>query len=275
MMLDPSVLATMRAQQGTAGGQGAPGGPGGRGGDQAGGQGRGQAAPAVSADNAKKLAELGKQLLNAKGEEHDKLEAQMQALMPQQRGRGGQGRGQGGFGGGQGGGDMAGGRGQGGFGGGQGRGQGGPGGPGGGQAGPGGRGPATTVFNPTDDDLAKAELPPPPGQDSNVSLLLRPGLLADVEIEVERIPNAIHVPQQAVFEKGGQSLVYVMQANGKFAPRVVKVQKQSETTMVLESGVEPGEYVALQDPTLSKSEKGKTEDTKKATSATSMMPGGK
>ena len=155
--------------------------------------------------------------------------------------------------------------------GGQGRGQGRP----GGQGAPGGRGPATTVFNPTDAELAKAELPPPPGHDSNVSLLLRPGLLADVEIEVERIPNALHVPQQAVFEKGGQSLVYVLQANGKFAPRVVKVDKQSETTMVLQSGVEPGEQVALQDPTLSKSEKGKTEDAKKAASATSMMPGGK
>jgi multidrug efflux pump subunit AcrA (membrane-fusion protein) len=132
-----------------------------------------------------------------------------------------------------------------------------------------------TIFNPTDDDLAKAALPPPPGQDSNVSLLLRPGLLADVEIEVERIPNAIHVPQQAVFPKGGQDIVYVLQANGKFAPRVVKIAKQSETTMVLESGVQPGEQVALQDPTLSKAEKGKADDTKKSTSATSMMPGGK
>jgi multidrug efflux pump subunit AcrA (membrane-fusion protein) len=131
------------------------------------------------------------------------------------------------------------------------------------------------AFVPTDEDLANAKLPRPPDQDTDVSLLLRPGLLADVEIEVERIPNAIHVPQQAVFPKGGQDLVYVLQANGRFAPRVVKVAKQSETTMVLESGVEPGEMVALQDPTLSKSEKGKTEDAKKASSATSMMPGGK
>jgi hypothetical protein len=275
---DPTLLAAMRAQQAGQNAQAGPGGQptGGQGGDQAGGQGRGRggSTPALSDANRKRLAEIGTQLLNATGADRDKLQAEMDSLMPQQgRGRGGQGRGQGGFAGGEGGG-MAGGqgRGPGGFGGGQG-------GFGGGQGGPGGgRGPqlggAATMFAPTDEDLANAKLPPPPGQDSNVSLLLRPGLLADVEIEVERIPNAIHVPQQAVFEKGGQSMVYVLQANGKFTPRVVKVAKESETTMVLESGVEPGETVALADPTLSK-DKSKTEDTKKAASATSMMPGGK
>ena len=265
-------MAAMRSQQGGQGDQsGAQ--AGGRGGAQAGG--RGQATPTLSAASQQRLAEIGKQLLTAKGDERDKLEAEMQSLMPQMRGRGGQGRGQGGFGGG-GQGGFGGGRGGGDMAGGQGRGPGGP----GGQGGPGaGRGqpPTASASAPTftDEDRANAKLPVPPDEDSNIALLLRPGLLADVEIEVERIPNAIHVPQQAVFPKGGQSLVYVLQANGKFAPRVVKVAKQSETTMVLESGVEPGEMVALEDPTISKSEKGKAEESKKSTSATSMMPGGK
>ena len=262
--MDPALLMAMRAQQGAPGAQAGQGGAqaGGRGGDQAGGQGRGRGStPTLSDADRQKLAEIGKQLLTATGADRDKLQAQMDALMPQQgRGRGGQGRGQGGGGGG---GDMAGGG---------GRGQGGPGGAGG------GRGqPATTAAMPnyTDEDRDNAKLPLPPDKDTDIALLLRPGLLADVEIEVERIPNALHVPQQAVFEKGGQSLVYVQTANGKFSPRVVKVMKQSETTMVLESGVEPGELVALQDPTANKAEKGKAEETKKPTSATSMMPGGK
>jgi hypothetical protein len=290
--MDPALLMAMRAQQGAPGAQAGQGGAqaggrggdqagaqaGGRGGDQAGGQGRGRGStPTLSDADRQKLAEIGKQLLTATGADRDKLQAQMDALMPQQgRGRGGQGRGQGGGGGG---GDMAGG---------QGRGQGGSGGgrggdmAGGGQGGPGGAGggrgqPATTAAMPnyTDEDRDNAKLPLPPDKDTDIALLLRPGLLADVEIEVERIPNALHVPQQAVFEKGGQSLVYVQTANGKFSPRVVKVMKQSETTMVLESGVEPGELVALQDPTANKAEKGKAEETKKPTSATSMMPGGK
>jgi multidrug resistance efflux pump len=274
--MDPALLMAMRAQQGAPGAQAGQGGAqaggrggdqagaqaGGRGGDQAGGQGRGRGStPTLSDADRQKLAEIGKQLLTATGADRDKLQAQMDALMPQQgRGRGGQGRGQGGGGGG---GDMAGGG---------GRGQGGPGGAGG------GRGqPATTAAMPnyTDEDRDNAKLPLPPDKDTDIALLLRPGLLADVEIEVERIPNALHVPQQAVFEKGGQSLVYVQTANGKFSPRVVKVMKQSETTMVLESGVEPGELVALQDPTANKAEKGKAEETKKPTSATSMLPGGK
>jgi multidrug resistance efflux pump len=286
--MDPALLMAMRSQQAAPGGQAGQGGAqaggqggaqaGGRGGDQAGGQGRGRGStPTLSDADRQKLAEIGKQLLTATGADRDKLQAQMDALMPQQgRGRGGQGRGQGGGGGG---GDMAGG---------QGRGQGGSGGgrggdmAGGGQGGPGGAGggrgqPSTTAAMPnyTDDDRDNAKLPLPPDKDTDIALLLRPGLLADVEIEVERIPNALHVPQQAVFEKGGQSLVYVQTANGKFSPRVVKVMKQSETTMVLESGVEPGELVALQDPTANKAEKGKAEETKKPTSATSMMPGGK
>ena len=291
--MDPTVMAAMRAQQGGQGGQPAQGGAqaGGRqgagGATGAQGGGRNAGPPALSAADAQKLAQIGKQLLTATGAEHDRLEAEMQALMPQQqRGRGGQGRGQGGggFGGGQGGfgGGPGGGQGGGAMAGGQGRGQGGqgggPGGPGGGPGGFGGQGrPGASggAFTPTVADLANAKLPVPPDQDTEVSLLLRPGLLADVEIEVEKIPNALHVPQQAVFQKGGQALVYVMQANGRFAPRVVKVAKESESTMVLDSGVEPGEMVALQDPTASKSEKGKTDETKKASSATSMMPGGK
>jgi hypothetical protein len=282
--LDPSLLAAMRAQAAQAGRGGQAGQAGaqatGQNGAQASGQGRGQgtSTPTLSAADRQKLAEIGKQLLNATGEARDKLQAQMVELMPQTapgRGRGGQGRGQGGFGGGQGrggqGGDTAGGQGRGGQGGGdaaggQGRGQGGGQGRQFGMAAPGGF---------TDADRANAKLPIPPDQDTDVSKLLRPGLLADVEIEVEKIPNAIHVPRQAVFEKGGQSTVYVLQANGNFAARAVKVAKQSESTMVLESGVEPGEVVALADPTANKAEKNKTEETKKSTSATSMMPGGK
>ena len=80
-------------------------------------------------------------------------------------------------------------------------------------------------------------------------MLLRPGLLADVEITVENLPNVIHVPAQAVFQKGGKPIVYVQQKNGRFAPREVQVVKQSESMMVLGGGVQPGEMVALADPT--------------------------
>ncbi len=50
-----------------------------------------------------------------------------------------------------------------------------------------------------------ARLPLPPEEDSQVQVLLRPGLLADVEIMVEKIPDALHVPAQAVFQKNGKT----------------------------------------------------------------------
>lgn len=97
-------------------------------------------------------------------------------------------------------------------------------------------------------DLENAKLPPPPEENSQLEVLLRPGLLADVEIIVEQIPNAIYVPVQAVFEKDGKPVVYVKREN-TFEPRFIKPLKRSESIMVIAEGVKPGEIVALSDPT--------------------------
>ena len=102
-------------------------------------------------------------------------------------------------------------------------------------------------------ELAAAKLPPPPEEDTQFDVLLRPGLLANVSILIEKIPNAIHVPMQAVFEKDGKAVVYVKTGN-KFDARVIKPAKRSESTMVIADGVKPGELVALADPTAKKSD---------------------
>jgi HlyD family secretion protein len=256
---------------GRGGDQNARGGQGGRGGDQAnarGGQGapggRGadaQGAPGgrggfgnMSDEDRKKMTDLRQKIQAATtDEERTKLQAQMTELRtklgmgPGRGGPGGPG-GQGGPGG------------PGGFGG-----QGGPGGPGG--QGRGGRGAdaggpqdilamfAGRSFSQyTEEERKNAKLPLPPEQDSEVTKLLRPGLLADVEIIVEKIPDALHVPAQAVFEKNGKSIVYV-QKNGKFEPREIQLIKRSESTMVLAGGVQPGETIAMADPTAEKSDK--------------------
>ncbi len=128
----------------------------------------------------------------------------------------------------------------------------------------------------SEEERKNAKLPLPPEQDSDVQALLRPGLLADVEITVEKIPDALHVPAQAVSEKNGKSLVYVAK-QGKFEPREVQLLKRSESMMVLSGGVNPGEVIAMADPTVDKKGKGD----KKATSsgggggAMTGMPGGK
>ena len=107
----------------------------------------------------------------------------------------------------------------------------------------------------TEEDRKNAKLPLPPEQDSQVQVLLRPGLLADVEIQVEKMPDVIHVPAQAVFQKNGQYLVYVHGKDGKFEPRPVQLVKQSESMMVIASGVKAGEVVAMADPTADKNKK--------------------
>jgi multidrug resistance efflux pump len=108
----------------------------------------------------------------------------------------------------------------------------------------------------TAEELAKAELPPPPEEDSQFDVLLRPGLLADVEIIVDKVSNAIYLPNQAVFEKDGKLVAYVKNGNA-FEARPFKPLKRSESTMIVASGLEPGDIVALADPTASKDDKKK------------------
>ena len=123
----------------------------------------------------------------------------------------------------------------------------------------------------TEKELADAKLPPPPEEDTQFDVLLRPGLLADVEIIVEHIPNAINVPMQAIFEREGKPVVYVK--NGKvFEPRAIKPFKRSESVMVIAEGLKAGEVVALADPTAKKGESKK--EKKGEAGAMGALPGG-
>jgi multidrug efflux pump subunit AcrA (membrane-fusion protein) len=105
--------------------------------------------------------------------------------------------------------------------------------------------------------VENARLPPPVEAGSQLDVLLRPGLLADVEIILEKFPNAIHVPNQAVFEKEGKPIVYVRTSDGKWDERVIKPLKRSETVMVISSGVKQGEVVAMSNPTVKPGDKKK------------------
>src|SRR5207249_1659654 len=108
----------------------------------------------------------------------------------------------------------------------------------------------------TEADRDKAKLPLPPEEDSQLEVLLRPGLLADVEIIVDKVPDAINIPSQAVFEKDGKHFVYVQNVvDTHFEPRSIKLAKRSESVIVVAEGLKPGEMVALADPTAKKNDK--------------------
>lgn len=145
--------------------------------------------------------------------------------------------------------------------------RGGPGGPGGmGMMAFGGGGRFTQA------ELDKAKLPPPPEEAQGLDVLLRPGMLADVEIIVEKIPDAIHVPTQAVFEKDGKNVVYVRTPQG-FVDRPVNISRRTESTVVLAGGVQPGDTVAMADP-FAKPGTGKKKAEAKGGGAMGAIPGG-
>jgi len=249
-----------------AGGEGGAGGAGGA----RGAGGASGAAGGLTAEQRTKMREITQKVLGGKSmqelepEERTKMMAKVQEELKKaginvpagfgQRG------GRGGAGGGAGGEQAAGG------------GRGGAGGPGG----PGGAGGFPMMgmgsgqrFNQAEMDNAK--LPPPPEEDNQLDVLLRPGLLADVEIIVEKIPNAINVPAQAVFQRDNKMVVFVKE-QGKFVPREIKIAKRSENVFVLDSGVKPGEEIAMSDPEAKPGDKKKDD---KGGGAVGTMPGGK
>ena len=92
-----------------------------------------------------------------------------------------------------------------------------------------------------------AQLPEPPKPGSDVDVLLRPGLLADAEIIVDRIEDTLYVPYQGVFEVEGNSVLYVW-GGSRLEARRVELGKRSESQIAVLSGVEEGDLIALEPP---------------------------
>ncbi|HEY6248873.1 MAG TPA: efflux RND transporter periplasmic adaptor subunit, partial [Candidatus Angelobacter sp.] len=73
---------------------------------------------------------------------------------------------------------------------------------------------------------------------------IRPGLSASARIAVEKIPNSILVPVEAVFEKDGRPVAYVLHGS-QFEERPVQVARRGRTQLLIAGGLQPGEKVAL------------------------------
>jgi multidrug efflux pump subunit AcrA (membrane-fusion protein) len=71
---------------------------------------------------------------------------------------------------------------------------------------------------------------------------------ATARIAVERVPNVILIPAEASFQKKGRNVAYVL--NGTvFAERVIEITRRSGGQLWIAKGLNPGEKVALKDPT--------------------------
>jgi HlyD family secretion protein len=104
--------------------------------------------------------------------------------------------------------------------------------------------------------LAKADFsagwPPPRNFDLTVTLedrdpRLRPGVTVTLRVAIDRLADALTVPARAVFERGGEEVVYVV-ASGRTERRRVVVDRRNGERAVVRTGVKAGELVALADP---------------------------
>jgi multidrug efflux pump subunit AcrA (membrane-fusion protein) len=76
---------------------------------------------------------------------------------------------------------------------------------------------------------------------------LKAGVSVRVTLEGKDIPDAIHLPRQAVFDKNGKNHIFVKTGDG-FEEREIKVEQRTESRVAI-SGVPEGTEVALIDPT--------------------------
>ena len=76
---------------------------------------------------------------------------------------------------------------------------------------------------------------------------LRPGMSSRVEIKVQERATALYVPLEAVFERDGRHVCYVLGLGGPRA-REVALGPSNQDFVVVEKGLRRGERVALRDP---------------------------
>jgi len=75
---------------------------------------------------------------------------------------------------------------------------------------------------------------------------IKPGMSASCNIIIDRIPDVVSVPLEAVFEKEGEVVVYL--SNKK--KRAVEVGRRNDMNIEITSGLKGGEKICLIDPTL-------------------------
>jgi HlyD family secretion protein len=96
--------------------------------------------------------------------------------------------------------------------------------------------------------------PPPRNFDLDLLLLeedarIRPGMTAVARIATERIPDVILVPSEAVFQRDGSPVAYVLDGSG-FEERRIEIGRRGKEQAIVTKGVEPGDHVATRRPSV-------------------------
>ena len=99
-----------------------------------------------------------------------------------------------------------------------------------------------------------SSFPPTRNFDVNIALSesdqrLRSGMSATALIELDQLPDVIVVPDTSVFTRDGQTIVYVVSGRA-IEPRPITVARRSRDRVAITAGVNPGERIAMRDPTI-------------------------
>jgi hypothetical protein len=78
---------------------------------------------------------------------------------------------------------------------------------------------------------------------------MKPGQRVRAVVKLEEAQDVMAIPRGALFEKGGQRVVY-RREGAAFLPVEVTVGRNSVSRIVVESGLHPGDRIALRDPSL-------------------------
>ena len=76
---------------------------------------------------------------------------------------------------------------------------------------------------------------------------LLPGMTVSCEIIIDKVPDVIFVPLEAIFSKDEETFVYVKKGMG-FDKRKVLTGMENDNYVVIKDGLDKGEEVALSDP---------------------------
>lgn len=78
---------------------------------------------------------------------------------------------------------------------------------------------------------------------------LRAGMTATLRVEAERIHGVMVIPAEAVFDKGGRIVAYVLTGQ-RYQERTLRLSRRGGSQVMVASGLKPGERIAAKDPTL-------------------------
>jgi HlyD family secretion protein len=94
----------------------------------------------------------------------------------------------------------------------------------------------------------------PPARNFTLEIILdqtdsrfKPGITGEVTVVVDRVPDAISIPAQALFQKSGHTVAYVWEGS-QFEEREVQVGRRNPDKVMIAQGLDAGEQVALKEP---------------------------